>query len=73
MPGMKNQIIKGWVLRRPTGEVMLSFVRQTKTEVIASVAEHFPGEQFRQQWRTMKSNGFNVIRVQVRIADIEEV
>ena len=67
MPGMENQIIKGWVLRRPTGEVMLTFVRQTKSEVIASVAEYFPGEQFRQQWRTMKRNGFKVVRIEIRM------
>lgn len=67
MQAMKQLVVNGWALQRPTGELMLMFVRQAKAEVIASVAEHFPGQQFRQQWRTMKRNGFKVVRIEIRM------
>lgn len=55
-----------WALQRPTGEIMPTFIRRTKTEVLESVAEHFPHvDDFKKQWRLMRSKGFDVVRVEV--------
>lgn len=64
---MKSNTITAWALQRPTGELMPAFVRDTRAEVIASVAAHM-GQQANtaQHWRHMRSNGFSVVRVAVR-------
>jgi hypothetical protein len=65
---MTDKILFAWALQRPTGEIMQVFIRNTKTEVIQSVSEHFPSEpDFKKKWRRMKSKGFDVVRVELRV------
>ncbi len=64
---MKAKAKTAWALQRPTGELMPAFVRDTRAEVIASVAAHM-GQQDNtaQHWRHMQSKGFSVVRVAVQ-------
>ncbi len=63
---MKSNTTTAWALQRPTGELMPAFVRDTRAEVISSVAAHM-GQQANtaQHWRHMRSKGFRVVRVAV--------
>ncbi len=64
---MKSNTTTAWALQRPTGELMPAFVRDTRAEVIASVAAHM-GQQTNtaKHWRHMRSKGFSVVRVVVQ-------
>ena len=64
---MMAKATTAWALQRPTGELMPEFVRDTRAQVIASVAAHM-GQQANtaQHWRHMRSKGFSVVRVAVR-------
>ncbi len=63
---MKQKTTTAWALQRPTGELLPTFVRRTRAEVIASVIGHLRRHNSASQWRTMRRNGFVVVRVAVK-------
>ena len=68
--GMKDHIARAWALKRPTNEIMSTFIRRTKNEVLDSIAEHFPAAiAFTHRWRAMRRMGFDVVRVEVSVVD----